>query len=403
LARQVIEIQFALPVQYRRMRNINVHHNFDSEVNKYRSIEKRQIVMEQKTMKAFVFRGVDDYGLQDMPVPQIVKPDDAIVKVTVNAICTSDVHIVHGGIPQITDSLAKNGPRILGHEFCGEVVEAGTEVSKFKVGDRVIVLAGIGCFECPMCKIGMRASCATLGMFGGTNLHGAQAEYVRIPKANITMIKIPEGLTEEDVLFLPDMLATGWFGLKNANFSEGQTAAVIGLGPVGQCTAMLAKKAFGAKTVVVFDLIQERLDAALKAGVADYAINVGTDDIRAKVAEITGGAGFNATIDTPGTQESLNLACAITGINGVLSTIAIVEKPVTLPMQQLCFKNVTIKMGIQHLEGMAEMLKMIVAGNLDTKYIQTHRSPLNDIEKAYKIFENREDGCIKWLIYPYER
>jgi alcohol dehydrogenase len=359
--------------------------------------------MKQETMKAFVFRGVDDYGLQDMPVPQIVKPDDAIVKVTVNAICTSDIHIVHGGIPQITASLAKKGPRIVGHEFCGEVVEVGQEVTKFKPGDRVIVLAGTGCMECPMCKIGMRASCATLGMFGGTNLHGAQAEYVRIPRSNLTMIKIPDGLTEEDVLFLPDMLATGWFGLKNANFSEGQTLAVVGVGPVGQCAAMLAKKAFGAKTVVVFDLIQERLDAALRAGVADYALNVLTDDIPKKVAQITGGLGFNATIETPGNQESLNLACAITGINGVLSTVAIIESPIIVPLQEICFKNLTIKMGIQHLEGMAEMLQMIVAGKLDTKYIQTHRSPLNDIEKAYEIFGNRKDGCIKWLIYPYQR
>jgi alcohol dehydrogenase len=198
--------------------------------------------MDQKTMKGFVFRGVDDYGLQDMPVPQIVKSEDAIVKVTVNAICTSDVHIIHGGIPVITASLAKNGPRILGHEFCGEVIEIGPDVTKFKVGDRVIVLAGTGCFECPMCKIGMRSMCVEFGMFGGTNLHGAQAEFVRVPRSNITMIKIPDGLTEEDVLFLPDMLATGWFGLKNANFTEGQTVAVIGVGPVGQCAAMLAKR-----------------------------------------------------------------------------------------------------------------------------------------------------------------
>jgi len=217
------------------------------------------------------------------------------------------------------------------------------------------------------------------------------------------MIRIPEGLTEEDVLFLPDMLATGWFGLKNASFSQGQTLAVIGVGPVGQCAAMLAKKAFGAKTVVVFDLIQERLDAALKAGVADYALNVRTDDIPKRVAEITGGLGFNATVDTPGSQDSLNLACAVTGINGVLSTVAIIEKPIVIPMQEICFKNLTIKMGIQHLEGLPEMLKMIVTGQLNTKYIETHRSPLNDIEKAYKVFENREDGCIKWLIYPYER
>jgi alcohol dehydrogenase len=251
--------------------------------------------------------------------------------------------------------------------------------------------------------MGLRALCVELGMFGATNLHGAQAEYVRVPRSNITMIKIPDGLTEEDVLFLPDMLTTGWFGLKNANFTEGQTLAVIGIGPVGQCAAMLAKKALGAKTVVVFDLIQERLDAALKAGVADYAINVLTDDIPKKVKEITGGLGFNVTVDTPGSQDSINLACAITGTNGVLSTIAIFEKPVTLPMQEICYKNLTIKMGIQNLGGVAEMLQMIVAGKLDTKYIQTHRSPLNDIEKAYKIFGNREDGCIKWLIYPYER
>lgn len=359
--------------------------------------------MEQKTMKAFVYRGRDDYGLQDMPVPQIMKSDDAIVRVTVNTICTSDVHIIHGGAPHMNDAVAKKGPIILGHEFCGEVVEVGPDVQDFKPGDRVVVFPGVSCHECPPCKVGIIAFCEELGMFGGHNLQGAQAEYVRVPVADHWMIKIPEVLTEEDVLFLPDMLATGWFALKNANISAGQTVAVIGVGPVGQCAAMLAKKAFDAKTVVVFDTIQERLDAALKAGVADYALNPLTDDIPKKVMEITGGSGFNVTIETPGIQPSIDLACAITGISGVISTVAIFEKSVNVPMQEICLKNLTIKMGIQLTEGTEEMLKLITEGKLDTKYMQTHRSPLNDIEKAYEIFGNHQDGCIKWLIYPYER
>jgi len=354
-------------------------------------------------MKALVYRGPNDFALEDVPVPQIIKPDDVIIKVTLSTICTSDVHITHGGVPIVEELVKQQGPLILGHEFCGEIVEVGPGVSGFKPGDRVNVLPGAMCGECVMCKMGVAPMCQNGGIFGCNGGHGCQAEYMRVPMANRTLIPIPEGLTEEDVLFLGDMLCTAWFGIKNAKVSPGQTVAVIGVGPVGQCTCMLAKKVFGAKTVIAFDAIQSRLDAALKAGVADFGFNTLTDEIARKVGEVTGGLGVNATIETPGTQDSFNLACAVTGPGGIISTIAVFEEPIIVPMQEIIYKNLEIKMGIHHCDGVEEMLQMIVDGKLDTKYMHTHRSPLNDIMKGYDIFGDKKDGCIKWLITPYER
>ena len=358
--------------------------------------------MEQKTMKALRYYEPGKYSLDDVPVPQIINPTDAIAKVTISTICTSDVHMVHGHIPTVTEAI-KGNPRIVGHEFCAEIVEVGEAVKDFKVGDLVHVKPGIECHECLMCKLGMPTFCVQGGVFGTSKHDGCQAEYIRIPFADDTMIKIPDGLTEEDVLLLGDMLATAWFGIKNAQLSPGQTVAVIGVGPVGQCTCILASKVFGAKTVIAIDPIASRLDAALQAGVADVGINVSTDDVAAKIAEATGGLGVDATIDTAGTQEAMNIAFAATRVNGVVSTISIFAQPLMVPMNQIVFKNLTIKMGIQKLDGIEEMLELIKAGKIDTNYLLTHRAPLNDIMKGYDVFGNHQDGCIKWVVTPYEK
>lgn len=357
--------------------------------------------MDQNTMKALRYYAPGKYGLDDVPVPQIINPTDAIARVTLSTLCTSDVHMVHGHIPSVTESL-KGNPRIVGHEFCAEIVAVGAEVKNFNVGERVHSKPGVECHECTMCKLGMPTFCAQGGVFG-TSLHdGCQAEYIRIPLADDTLIKIPEGLVEEDVLLLGDMMATAWFGVKNAELNPGQTVAVIGVGPVGQCACILASRVFSAR-VIAIDAIASRLDAALQAGVAEIGLNVTTDDVAGKIAAATGGLGADATIDTAGTQESMNTAFAATRVNGIISTVSLFSQAISVPMQLIVFKNLTIKMGIQKCDGLDEMMELIKTGKIDTKYLLTHRAPLNDIMKGYEVFGNHQDGCIKWVVTPFER
>lgn len=356
--------------------------------------------MQQKTMKALVCEGPGKYGLKDIPVPKILEPTDVIGKVTLAAICTSDIHYVNGELATAVY------PRTMGHEFCIEIVETGDAVKKFKVGDRCVVKAGASCGECVFCKLGIRSACVRGGIFGSIGtLDGCHAEYIRVPFADLEgqLIPIPDGMSEEDIIMLPDMLGTAWFGVKNAEIKEGSTVAVVGVGPVGLCSCLLAKKMFKAKTVIAIDLIQERVDLAVKEGIADLGINASTENVDAKVKELVGPLGVDATVETAGVEEALQTCVAITKPSGILSTVSIFSVPMMpMPMNMLMTKKINLRYGIQETEGMPEMLAAIQDGTINTRFLMTHKKPLNDIMEGYKVFGNKEDGCIKWLVTPLE-
>jgi len=350
-------------------------------------------------MKALVYKAPQQFGLEDVPVPKIIEPTDIIGKVTLAAICTSDIHIVHGEIPSTV------APRIVGHEFCVEIVEIGSEVKSVKPGDRCVVKPSASCGECIMCKMGVRSACVKGGIFG-TTVDGCFAEYIRVPFADQQgeLYKIPAGLDEESVILLPDMLGTGYYGCKIAELKEGQTVAVIGVGPVGLSTCLLAKKVFGAKKVIAIDILQNRVDKALEAGVADVGINPATDDIAAIIKEATGGMGVDCTIEGAGVSETMAMAASITRIGGIVATISVFnEMLVKIPMNEMLVKGQKLHFGIQTQEGVAEMMQMIQDGKIDARFIASHRAPLNDIMKGFEVFGNRQDGCIKWLVTPYEK
>jgi len=354
--------------------------------------------VENKTMKAFVYHGPHQFSLDDVPVPEIQAPGDVILKVTLATPCTSDVHICEGHIPFAPPDT------ILGHEFCGEIVEMGSEVTGYKVGDRVHCLPGVVCNECAMCKSGYISFCQNGGCYGNfPGLHGALAEYVRVPFAANSMIPIPAGMVEEDLLLLGDMLGTAWYGVTRGEVKKGDTVAVFGVGPVGLCACLLAKKVFEAKTVIAVDLAQYRLDAALNAGIADYVLNPNEDDVVKKIKEITGKRGVNAAIETAGVQSTINMASRAVGIGGIISTISLFAKPLEVPFNILPNRNIQIRTGIQQCAGVDTMLELIKEGKINTRFMQTHRSPLNNIIEAMDIFGGNKDGCIKYLITPYER
>jgi alcohol dehydrogenase len=351
--------------------------------------------MEQKTMKALVYHGPNDISLSEVAVPEIKKPTDVIAKVTISAICTSDVHISHGHLPMVKPETT------IGHEFVVEAIEAGPE-AKDTNGDGIVagrhycVLPASVCGECAMCKMGRIAACENGGSFG-VRQNGCQAEYIRIPDAFSCMLPVPDGITDEQIILLGDMLATAWFGIVQADVKEGQTVAVVGLGPVGMCACELLTKHFGCK-VVGFTRSQEKLDMALEHGVIIAGVSPATDDVAERTAELTNGRGFPAVIETPGNQASMDLACSLLGFKGVLSTIAIFGGPIVIPMQQIVYKNASIKMGVQALEGIDEMLDDIVTGKIDTTWMLTHRGPLSDILTGYEVFGGHTETCIKWIV-----
>lgn len=358
--------------------------------------------MNQETMKALVYHEPGKISLDDVPVPTIIKPGDAIVKVTLATICGSDIHIVggHAGIKP---------PHIIGHEFCGEIVELGSAVEHFKVGDKVAVSCVAYCGECFYCRQGLYYHCIDpdCTCFGtnrknGLSLPGCQAEYVRLPFAANCMHKIPPGCTEEDMLFVGDIISTGYFGAEQVQIKPGDTVLIIGAGPVGMCAALCARL-WGPAQIIIVDKAQSRLDVCFSEGIADIALNPTVDDPVKKVRELTDGRGADRVIEAIGLEATLTTALQAVRIGGSVCTLGVYSQAVNLPLQKLWFKNINLSMGFVPVDRMDELIKLVAAGKINTRFLMTHRAPLNEIVKGYDIFGNMKDGCLKWIVTPYER
>ena len=348
------------------------------------------------TMKALVYNGPEKIALEDVPVPKIIEPDDAIVKVTTSTICGTDIHIWHGGMPEVEP------PRILGHEFCGEVVEVGPAVRNAKVGDKVAVSCVTQCGECFYCVRGTYSHCTTGSWIFGYMIDGCQAEYVRVPHANLGMFPIPDGLTEDDVLLVGDILSTGYFGSEQACIEPGDTVAVMGTGPVGMC-AMIMARLWGPARIIAVDMNQARLDAAVKMGVADMGLNPADVNVGDAIRDLTEGRGADRTIEAVGAKGTYEMALDAVRPGGNVSIIGVFEDPQILPMNTLWIKNIRISMGLVNANRIPELINLIQAGKIDTKFLYTHRKPLNDILEGYDVFGNKKDNCLKWIVTPYER
>lgn len=354
--------------------------------------------MVQQTMKALVYHEPGKISLDDVPVPKISAPTDAIVKVTLSTICGSDIHIYQGGLPDV------KYPKILGHEFCGEIIEIGNAVEGFEVGDKVAVSCLAYCGECFFCHEGFYAHCTepTCGCFGVYAPEGCQAEFVRLPYAEKCMYKIPEGLTEEDVLFVGDILSTGYYGAERAMIQTGDVVVVVGAGPVGMC-AMISAGLFGPSQIIAVDTNQSRLDVTLREGIADIALNPKDIDVIAKIKELTDGRGADRTIEAVGASPTMDIALGTVRSGGVVSTIGVFEKSFELHLERLWALNIYLSMGFVPMNHVPQLIKLIEKGKINTNFLITHRAPLNDILKGYDIFGNKKDNCLKWLVTPYER
>jgi len=390
-------------------------------------------------MKALCWFGTNDVRIEDVPEPKILNSRDAIVKITSTAICGSDLHLLDGYMPTM-----ERGD-ILGHEPMGEVVEVGADVKNLKVGDRVVVPFCISCGECFFCKKGLFSCCdnsnpnaevaqklmgqAPAGLFGYSHLTGGfaggQAEYLRVPFADVGPFKVPNSLSDEQVLFLSDVFPTGYMAADNADIEEGDTVAIWGCGPVGQ---FAIKSAFmlGAERVIAIDNVPERLEMAQREAGAE-PLNFDEVNVYDSLMEMTGGMGPDRCIDAVGCEALAG--GSLDGVVDALKTAAFLatdrvhvlrqaiwacRKGGTIsvpgvyvgagdkiPIGALMNKGLTLKTGQTHMQRyMPICFERIENGDIDPSFIVTHTVPLEDAPEMYETFKHKQDGCIKVVLKP---
>jgi threonine dehydrogenase-like Zn-dependent dehydrogenase len=389
-------------------------------------------------MKAVCWQGANKVQVDTVPDPKILNPRDAILKVTSTAICGSDLHIYGGYIPTVQKG------DIIGHEFMGEIVEVGSAVNNLKVGDRVVVPSTIGCGNCHYCQRDMWSLCdnsnpngwmqeklwgsITSAIYGYSHLlggyAGAQAEYVRVPFADVGVVKVPKDIPDEKLLFISDAIPTGYMGAELCDIQPGDTVAVWGCGAVG-IFAMISAYMMGAERVIAIDRFPERLEMARKYAKADV-INYEEVSAGDALKEMTGGRGPDCCLDAVGleahgvgfedfydqTKQKLKLetdrphvlremmvACRKGGTLSVMGVYGgFVDK---MPFGALMNKGLTMRAGQMHGQKyMHKLLDLILTEQLDPSFVVTHQLPLEQAPHAYKIFQQKEDNCIKVVLKP---
>lgn len=389
-------------------------------------------------MKAVCWHGANDVRVDTVPDPKILNPRDAIIKITSTAICGSDLHLYNGFIPTMESG------DILGHEFMGEVVELGSAVKNVQIGERVVVPFTISCGNCFFCQRDLWSLCdnsnpngwiaekmyghSPAGLFGYSHMlggyAGGQAEYARVPFADVGLFKIPDGLTDEQVLFLTDIFPTGYMAAENCNIQPGDTVAVWGCGPVGQF-AIKSAYMLGADRVIAIDRIPERLQMAKEQCKAEV-LNYEELDVGEALKEMTGGRGPDSCIDAVGMEahgtdamafydkakqavrletdrptalRQVLVACrkgghvSLAGVYG-----GFLDK---VPMGAAFNKGLTFKMGQTHVHRyLRPLLERVQNGDIDPSFVITHKMSLQDAPTGYEIFKHKKDNCIKVVLKP---
>ncbi len=340
-------------------------------------------------MKALICEN-NTIQMVEKPFPVIKNSKDAIVKVTLSSICTSDLHIIHGCVPS-----AKNGV-VLGHEFVGEVVETGDDVKNFAIGDRVSVNCETFCGECEFCKKGFVNNCVNGGWELGCKIDGCQAEYVRVPYADKGLSLLPDNVSFENALFVGDILSSGFWGAELCEINKGDTVAVIGAGPVGLC-AMQSAKFMKAEKVIAIDIDERRLLLAKKLGFADFIINSEKEDVEKVIKNLTK-YGADSVIEAAGGDNTFEMAYKISRPNAIVAIVAMYEKNQILPLPEMYGKNLIFKTGGVDAIHCKDLLKYISDGRLSTDFLITHKFAFENIIDAYSIFENKSGDCLKIAI-----
>jgi alcohol dehydrogenase len=332
-------------------------------------------------MKALVYHGPGNRSWEEKPKPHIQKPTDAIVKVERTTICGTDLHILKGDVPAVTDG------RILGHEGVGVVEDVGAGVSNFKKGDRVLVSCITSCGKCDACKRGMYSHCADGGWILGHLIDGTQAEYVRTPHADNSLYHVPKGANEDALVMLSDILPTGFeCGVLNGAVKPGDTVAVVGAGPVG-LAALLTAQFYSPAELIMIDLDENRLAVAKKFG-ATKAVNSADGKAVEKVMKLTDGKGVDVAIEAVGIPATFDTCQDIVAAGGHIANVGVHGKSVSLKLEKLWAHNVTITTRLVDTVTTPMLLKNVVSGRLEPGQLITHEFKLAEVMKAYDTFGN---------------
>ena len=342
-------------------------------------------------MLAYTFIEKGKFQLLEKKKPEILDSRDALVRITLGSICTSDLHIKHGSVPRAVPGIT------VGHEMVGVVEQVGKDVRSVKPGDRVAVNVETFCGECFFCRNGYVNNCTDKngGWALGCRIDGGQAEYVRVPYADQGLSIIPDSVTDEQALFVGDILATGFWAARISDIKQEDTVLIIGAGPTGICT-LLCVMLKSPRKIIVCEKSEERREFVRKhyPGV----IVISPENCKSDVLDNSLHGGADVVLEVAGTDDTFRMAWDCARPNTTVTIVALYDKPQILPLPEMYGKNLTFKTGGVDGCDCLEILKLISEGKIDTTPLITHRFPLSDIERAYQVFENREDGVIKVAI-----
>lgn len=342
-------------------------------------------------MKALTCTAPGRFELFEKPKPEVLDPKDAVVRVTLSSICSSDLHILHGAVPQAQVGIT------VGHELVGVVESVGSEVTKVKPGDRVAVNVETFCGECFYCKRGFVNNCTSGGWMLGCRIDGGQAEYVRVPYADNGLTPIPDNVSDEQALFVGDILATGYWGAKISEISEEDTVLVIGAGPTGLCT-MECVQLYQPHKIVVCEADECRREFVRQNYPDVNAVDPA--ECLDLLKSLTEGRGADRVIEVAGGEDTFELAWRCARPNAIVTIVALYEKEQVLPLPWMYGKNLTFKTGGVDACDCGSIMQLISEGRIDTTPLIIHRFPLSRIQEAYNLFVTRADNVIKTAIHP---
>lgn len=342
-------------------------------------------------MLAYTYIKKGEFRLIEKEKPELKNEKDAIVRVTLSSICTSDLHIKHGSVPRAVPGIT------VGHEMVGIVEQVGTGVVSVKLGDRVVVNVETFCGECYFCRHGYVNNCTDPngGWALGCRIDGGQAEYVRVPYADQCLNRIPDTVTNEQAIFVGDILATGFWAARISEITEEDTVLIIGAGPTGLCTLFCVMLKHPHR-IIVCEKSEERI-RFVRDHYPDVLITT-PENCKAFVLQHSGNRGADVVLEVAGSDDTFRMAWECARPNAIVSIVALYDKPQVLPLPDMYGKNLTFKTGGVDGCDCVEILRLIAEKKIDTTPLITHRYPLSEIDEAYRIFENRKDGVIKVVI-----
>jgi threonine dehydrogenase-like Zn-dependent dehydrogenase len=348
-------------------------------------------------MKAVAFHAPYALACEDVPEPRLAAATDVVLRVDLAAICGSDLHVYRG-----VEAGLERGT-VMGHEFLGTVVEAGAEVRRWKSGARVVSPFSTSCGHCFFCRKDLTSRCAESQLFGwvqdGRGLHGGQAEYVRVPLADATLVALPAGVPEEQALLAGDVLSTGFHAAESGGVRAGDVVCVLGCGPVGLCAALAARE-LGARVVLAVDSVGERLELAARLGAVP--VHLGAEDVAERVRAASEGRGADVVLEVVGSPEASRLAYALVRTGGTISAPGVHNEPhFAFTPGQVYDKNLTYRAGRAPARAyMERMLAKLAAKSFDLSGLFSHRLSLAEAPRGYEIFEQKRERCTKVLLRP---